>query len=50
MLPNVFNDLFTEGERRKVLIPISPLKFSVHWLYKKLIFQVVYTFSVSFKG
>lgn len=48
MLPNVFNDLFAEGERRKVLIPFSLLKFSVYWLYKK-IFQVVYTYSVSFK-
>lgn len=33
MLSGVFNDLFEEGEGRKALVPLSPLKFSVHWIF-----------------
>lgn len=45
MLPSVFNDLFEEGEGRKALRPLSPLKFynsqSVGFLFRFI--QVVQT-------
>lgn len=38
-MPSVFNDFCEMREGRKALIPLSPLKISVYWLFTKKYFR-----------